>query len=75
MVRYVDNKSCHVISLHLVMGNVWSQATILEGACLKEIIEGKKRGIDDSEEGIFWRNILLGWKYYEGEKDNVKNLV
>ena len=27
MIRYIDNKFCHVSSLHLVMGNVWSKVT------------------------------------------------
>ena len=27
MVRYVDNEYCHISSLQLVMGDVWSKVT------------------------------------------------
>ena len=29
MVRYVDNKCCHVSSLQLVISNVWHKVTFL----------------------------------------------
>ena len=59
MVKYVDDKCCHVSRLHLVMGNIWNK--VIHPRLLQHLGDGTMNNV------VGKNTLLVGWGVLFGE--------
>ena len=59
MIKYVDDKCCHVSRLHLVMGNIWNK--VIHPRLLQHLGDGIMNNV------VGKNTLLVGWGVLFGE--------
>ena len=66
MVIYVENECCHVSSLYLVIGNIWSKTT--HPLLVQRLGDGGINNVVDTS------TLIMSWQMMFGENKNKNKL-